>query len=63
MATDKILVVGGSVIDNYSTREPSGVIRGFDIYSGALVWAWDSGNADENELPSATHKYTADSPN
>ena len=63
VATDKILVVGGSVIDNYSTKEPSGVIRGFDIYSGALVWAWDSGNANENELPSATHQYIADSPN
>jgi quinoprotein glucose dehydrogenase len=63
VATDKILVVGGSVIDNYSTKEPSGVIRGFDIYSGALVWAWDSGNANENQLPSATHEYTADSPN
>ena len=63
VVSDKILVVGGSVIDNYSTREPSGVIRGFDIHSGKLVWAWDAGAANENELPSVTHAYTNNSPN
>jgi quinoprotein glucose dehydrogenase len=63
IVSDKILVVGGAVIDNYSTREPSGVIRGFDIHTGRLVWAWDAGAADENELPSATHNYTNNSPN
>ena len=63
IVSDKILVVGGAVIDNYSTREPSGVIRGFDIHTGRLVWAWDAGAADENALPSATHTYTNNSPN
>lgn len=61
--SDKILVVAGAVIDNYSTHEPSGVVRGFDIHTGKLVWAWDSGNADENELPSATRTYSSNSPN
>ena len=63
VVSDKILVIGGAVIDNYSTEEPSGVIRGFDIHTGKLVWAWDSGAADENALPSATHNYTNNSPN
>jgi quinoprotein glucose dehydrogenase len=63
VVSDNILVVGGAVIDNYSTQEPSGVIRGFDIHTGKLVWAWDSGADDENELPSATHTYTNNSPN
>jgi quinoprotein glucose dehydrogenase len=63
VATGKILLVGGSIIDNYSTHEPSGVVRGFDIYSGKLVWAFDAGNADVNEMPSATHKFTPSSPN
>jgi len=63
IVSEKILVVAGAVIDNYSTREPSGVIRGFDIHTGKLVWAWDSGAADENALPSATHTYTNNSPN
>jgi quinoprotein glucose dehydrogenase len=63
VVSDKIIVIAGSVIDNYSTQEPSGVIRGFDIYTGKLVWAWDAGAIDENALPSATHTYTNNSPN
>ena len=63
IVSDKILVVAGSVTDNYSTDEPSGVIRGFDIHTGQLVWAWDSGAQDENALPSDTHTYTNNSPN
>ncbi|HEX4172742.1 MAG TPA: glucose/quinate/shikimate family membrane-bound PQQ-dependent dehydrogenase [Acetobacteraceae bacterium] len=63
VVSDHILVVAAAVTDNYSTEEPSGVIRGFDVYTGKLVWAWDSGNVDENELPSATHHYTNNSAN
>ena len=63
VVSDQILVIAGAVTDNYSTREPSGVIRGFDIHTGRLVWAWDAGNLDENEMPSATHHYTNNSPN
>jgi quinoprotein glucose dehydrogenase len=63
VVSDKIIVVGGAVTDNYSTEEPSGVIRGFDIQTGKLVWAWNSGNLDENALPSANHHYTNNSPN
>ena len=55
-------MVAGAVIDNYSTEEPSGVIRGFDTETGELVWAWDSRSADENALPSPTHTYTNNSP-
>jgi quinoprotein glucose dehydrogenase len=63
VVTDKVLIMGGSVIDNYSDRVPSGVIRGFDIYSGRLIWAFDAGNPDPNEMPSADHHFTAGSPN
>jgi len=63
VVSDRIVVVAGAVIDNYSTEEPSGVIRGFDVDTGKLVWAWDSGAQDENALPSATHTYTNNSPN
>ncbi|HET7884998.1 MAG TPA: glucose/quinate/shikimate family membrane-bound PQQ-dependent dehydrogenase [Bradyrhizobium sp.] len=63
VVTDKILIMGGAVIDNYSTRVPSGVIRGFDIYSGKLIWVFDAGNPDPNEMPSDTHQFTAGSPN
>jgi quinoprotein glucose dehydrogenase len=61
--TDKVLIVGGSVIDNYAVKVPSGAIHGFDIYSGKLLWAFDAGNPYPNEMPSATHQFTAGSPN
>jgi quinoprotein glucose dehydrogenase len=63
VVSDKILVVSGAVIDNYSTHEPSGVTRGFDIHTGKLIWAWDAGAANENALPSAENTYTDNSPN
>jgi len=63
VVSDKVLVVAGAVIDNYSDQLPSGVIRGFDIQTGKLVWAWDPGAADENAMPSATHTYSNSSPN
>jgi quinoprotein glucose dehydrogenase len=59
---DKI-IVGGAVNDNYSTQEPSGVIRAFDVHTGALVWNWDSGNPDITTPLPAGQKYTANSPN
>ena len=40
------IIVGGAVNDNYSMQEQSGVIRAFDINTGALIWNWDSGNPD-----------------
>ena len=63
VVSDKILVVAGAVIDNYSTQEPSGVIRGFDIHTGKLIWAWDAGAEDENALPTSKYTYTDNSPN
>ncbi|HEY3681349.1 MAG TPA: membrane-bound PQQ-dependent dehydrogenase, glucose/quinate/shikimate family [Bradyrhizobium sp.] len=63
VVTDKVLIVGGAVIDNYSNRVPAGVIRGFDIYSGRLIWVFDAGNPDPNEMPSPSHHFTAGSPN
>lgn len=61
--TSKVAIISGAVTDNYSTHEPSGVTRGYDLYSGKLVWAFDPGNPNPNELPSATHHYVANSPN
>ncbi len=63
VVSDRIIVIAGAVIDNYATQEPSGVVRGFDVHTGKLVWAWDAGNLNENELPSPTHTYTNTSPN
>jgi quinoprotein glucose dehydrogenase len=57
------IIVGGAVNDNYSTQEPSGVIRAYDADTGALVWNWDSGNPDQTTPIAPGEKYTANSPN
>lgn len=57
------IIVGGAVNDNYSTEEQSGVIRAFDINTGALVWNWDSGNPDLTTPITEGQTYTTNSPN
>jgi quinoprotein glucose dehydrogenase len=61
--TDKVIVIAGAVTDNYSTREPSGVIRGFDVNSGKLLWAFDPGAKEPNTIPGDEHHYSLNSPN
>ncbi|KGT90302.1 glucose dehydrogenase [Erwinia typographi] len=63
IVTDKVIVVAGAVTDNYSTKEPSGVIRGFDVNSGKLLWAFDTGAKDPNVVPEGEQHYVANSPN
>ncbi|CAM7756189.1 MULTISPECIES: glucose/quinate/shikimate family membrane-bound PQQ-dependent dehydrogenase [Atlantibacter] len=63
IVTDKVIVIAGAVTDNYSTREPSGVIRGFDVNTGDLLWAFDPGAKDPNAIPADEHHFTLNSPN
>ncbi|MQW86694.1 glucose/quinate/shikimate family membrane-bound PQQ-dependent dehydrogenase [Sinorhizobium saheli] len=57
------IIIGGAVNDNYSTQEQSGVIRAFDINSGALIWNWDSGNPEQTAPLPPGEFYTTNSPN
>ena len=41
VVSGEVVVVGSAVSDNARTDAPSGVVRGFDVRSGALRWAWD----------------------
>jgi quinoprotein glucose dehydrogenase len=61
--TGKVIVVAGAVEDNFSSREPSGVIRGFDVRTGELLWAFDPGAKDPNHMPGPGEHYTLNSPN
>jgi quinoprotein glucose dehydrogenase len=61
--TSKAIVVAGAVEDNFSSREPSGVIRGFDVRTGELLWAFDPGAKDPNHIPGPGEHYTWTSPN
>ena len=57
------LVVGGWVMDNQETQEPSGVVRGYDPMNGELLWAWDMGREGDSGLPTNGETYTRGTPN
>ena len=63
VVTANLVIIGGAVNDNVSTAEPSGVIRAYDVNTGALVWNWDSRNPDATSPIAADGKYTENSPN
>ncbi|MDF3835521.1 membrane-bound PQQ-dependent dehydrogenase, glucose/quinate/shikimate family [Cupriavidus basilensis] len=58
-----LVVVGGLVWDNQKVGEPSGVVRAFNVRTGALVWAWDLGNPALTGLPPEGKSYTPGTPN
>ena len=57
------VVVGGRVADNVSTDMPGGVVRGFDVSTGQLRWAFDPGQPDNQKAPEDGHTYTRSTPN
>ncbi|MEM8768572.1 MAG: PQQ-binding-like beta-propeller repeat protein [Pseudomonadota bacterium] len=57
------LVVGGWVMDNQETEEPSGVVRGYDVATGELLWAWDIGREGRTVMPPEGGFYTRGTPN
>src|SRR5690606_16977555 len=63
VVTESLLVVGGTVLDNVSTTEPSGVIRAYRVDSGELAWAWDPGAPQKTHPLAAGETYTPSSPN
>lgn len=63
VVTRHLVIVGGTVVDNLSTAEQSGVIRAFDVDTGALVWNWDSGKPEVTTPLPPGELYTVNSPN
>ncbi len=63
VVTGTTIIIAGSTTDNYSTEEPSGVIRGYDVNTGALLWVFDTGAEDPNAIPAPGQKFVKNSPN
>lgn len=63
VVTRDVVVIGGTVLDNVSTSEPSGVIRGFDAATGELLWNWDPANPTQTDPLPEGETYTPNSPN
>jgi len=38
---DDLVIVGSAIDDNQSVDMPAGVVRAFDVHTGALRWSWD----------------------
>jgi len=56
-------VIGAFIVDNFSTRVPPGVIRGYDAVTGKLKWAFDPGKPDDHNPPAPGQTYTLSTPN
>jgi len=63
VVTQELVMVGGAVNDNVSVHEASGVIRAFNVRTGALVWNWDSRNPDDARPIAPGRVYSENSPN
>ena len=57
------VVIGGRVADNVQVDMPGGVIRGFDVITGAQRWAFDAGSNTPNEILKPGETYTRASTN
>ena len=57
------LVIGGRVADNVATDMPGGVVRGFDVITGAQRWAFDPGNPEDQSAPAEGRTYARSTPN
>lgn len=57
------IVIGGRVADNVSTDMPGGVVRGFDVITGAQRWAFDPGNPEDQSAPADGKTYVRSTPN
>ncbi|MEC5409089.1 glucose/quinate/shikimate family membrane-bound PQQ-dependent dehydrogenase [Paraburkholderia sp. MPAMCS5] len=57
------VVVGGRVADNVQTDMPGGVLRGFDVITGQLRWAFDPGHDDPNARLQAGQTFARSTPN
>jgi quinate dehydrogenase (quinone) len=57
------VVVGGRVADNVQVDMPGGVMRGFDVITGKLRWAFDPGNPAITGMPAPGQTYARSTPN
>lgn len=58
-----VVVTGHQVLDGQYREAPSGVIKGFDVVTGELRWAWDMTRPDIASLPPDGQTYTRGTPN
>lgn len=55
-----VVIVGSAINDNDRVEMPSGVVRGYNARTGALVWSWDPVPRDPADPARATWQNGAD---
>lgn len=63
VVTRGLVIVAGNVSDNVQVKEPSGVIRAYDVNTGRLVWNFDPGAPDRTTPIGPNERYSWSSPN
>jgi quinoprotein glucose dehydrogenase len=58
-----VAVMGAQVTDGQAEDSPSGVVRGYDVITGELAWAWDLENPDSRGAPAEGEVYSRGTPN
>lgn len=58
-----LAIFGAAINDNVSAHNPSGVVRAYDVHSGALIWHWDAGAVNPNAALAPGATYSAGAPN
>ncbi|WP_136066639.1 membrane-bound PQQ-dependent dehydrogenase, glucose/quinate/shikimate family [Modicisalibacter radicis] len=58
-----VVVTGHQVLDGQRRYPPSGVIKGYDVVTGELEWAWDAGRPQQSEPLTGDETYVRGSPN
>lgn len=56
----EVVIVGSAINDNNRVEMPSGMVRGYNARTGALVWAWDPVPRDPADPARATWQNGAD---
>jgi len=56
----EVVIVGSAINDNNRIDMPSGMVRGYNARTGALVWAWDPVPRDPADPARATWQNGAD---
>jgi quinoprotein glucose dehydrogenase len=58
-----VIVTASQVSDGQTREAPSGVVRGWDVLTGELLWAWDLGRPGDTGPLAEGEIYTPGTPN
>lgn len=59
--TNDLVILGSAIADNYYENNPSGVIRAYDVRTGAVIWKFDGGKPDDTKPLAPGELYEANS--